>query len=145
MGPLALLALALSGTAGVALVLTGNTRPNHWLLNGHVVLSALGVGAFVSYLVIRRSKGRPVFALVLILALLIPIGVAEWERLYPESTSSIVNPLVVPTIMEEEGAGPSRPFFPSSANTNVGDTVPSNFFMKSDPVPRNGFACRSGI
>ena len=33
--------------------------------------------------------------------------------------------------MEEEGAGPSSPFFPSSATTNVGGTIPANFFLTS--------------
>ena len=138
MGQLTLLALALSGISGVALVLTGNTRSYQWLLNGHILLSAVGVGAFVVYLVIRRTKGWPVLALVCLLALLIPVGVAEWDRFYPEPTSSIVNPLVVPTSMEEEGAGPSSPFFPSSADTNVGDTIPSNFFMKSESCAQAG-------
>jgi hypothetical protein len=33
--------------------------------------------------------------------------------------------------MDEEGGGPSSPFFPSSAKTNVGGIIPSNFFMDS--------------
>ncbi len=135
---LVLLALVLSGASGIALVLTGNTRPYRWLLDGHIVLSVVGVGALVFYLAIRRSTRWPVFALVFVLALLIPIGLAEWSRLYPEPTSSIVNPLVVPTSMEEEGAGASSPFFPSSANTNVGDVIPSNFFMKSESCAQAG-------
>ena len=92
MGQLALLALAFSGTSGVALVLIGNTQPNLWLLNGHIILSAVGMGAVISYLVIRRSRGWPVFALVAVLALLIPAVVAEWDRSYPNPTSSIINP-----------------------------------------------------
>ena len=34
--------------------------------------------------------------------------------------------------MDEEGGGPSSPFFPSSAKTNVGGIIPSNFFMDSE-------------
>ncbi len=137
-GQLALLALVLSGASGVALVLTGNTRPHRWLLDGHIILSVLGVAALLGYLVIKRSRRWPAFVLVFLLALLMPIGVAEWDRLYPEPTSSIVNPLVIPTSMEEEGAGPSSHFFPSSADTNVGDTIPSNFFMKSESCAQVG-------
>ena len=33
--------------------------------------------------------------------------------------------------MQEEGGGPQSPFFPSSAKTNVGGIIPSNFFMDS--------------
>ena len=33
--------------------------------------------------------------------------------------------------MDQEGAGPASPFFPSSANTNVNGTIPANFFMTS--------------
>ena len=138
MGQLSLAALVLSGTSGVALLLTGNTRPYQWLLNGHIVLSVVGVGAFVGYLAAKRSKRWPVFALAFLLALLFPVGVAEWSRLYPYPTSRIVNPLVVPTSMEGEGAGPSSPFFPSSADTNVGGTIPSNFFMKSESCAQAG-------
>ncbi len=43
-----------------------------------------------------------------------------------------MNPLVVPTEMSEEGGGPKSPFFPSSAKTNVGGIIPSNFFMDSE-------------
>ena len=34
--------------------------------------------------------------------------------------------------MDEEGAGPQSPFFPSSAKTNVDGIIPSNFFMDSE-------------
>ena len=33
--------------------------------------------------------------------------------------------------MTEEGAGPSSPFWPSSARTNTGGLIPSDFFMDS--------------
>ena len=33
--------------------------------------------------------------------------------------------------MNEEGAGPKSPFWPSSANTNTGGLIPSDFFMDS--------------
>jgi hypothetical protein len=43
----------------------------------------------------------------------------------------IVNPLTAPVTMDGEGGGPKSPFFPSSAKTNVGGIIPSNFFMDS--------------
>ena len=43
---------------------------------------------------------------------------------------------IVPTSMDEEGGGPQSPFFPSSAKTNVGGIIPSNFFMDSEACGR---------
>ena len=40
--------------------------------------------------------------------------------------------------MELEGAGPDSPFFPSSANTNLDRTIPSDFFMKPQSCARSG-------
>ncbi|MDX2152801.1 MAG: tetratricopeptide repeat protein [Bryobacteraceae bacterium] len=51
--------------------------------------------------------------------------------LMPQPKQRIRNPMVVPTSMEEEGGGPKSPFWPSSAKTNVGGTIPSDFFMDS--------------
>jgi tetratricopeptide (TPR) repeat protein len=48
----------------------------------------------------------------------------------------IENPTAVPLRMEEEGAGPKSPFFPSSANTNVNGVIPANFFMTSESCAR---------
>ena len=48
----------------------------------------------------------------------------------------IVNPDNVPLSMGGEGSGPSGPFFPSSAETNVGGTIPSTFFMTSKECAR---------
>jgi Tfp pilus assembly protein PilF len=48
----------------------------------------------------------------------------------------ITNPSVVPTSMQEEGAGPSSPFFPSSSNTSRNGIIPANFFMTSDTCAR---------
>ena len=53
---------------------------------------------------------------------------------HPEAR--IQNPKLVPTTMEEEGAGPRSPFFPSSANTNVNGIIPANFFLTSEACGR---------
>src|SRR5205085_9419043 len=46
------------------------------------------------------------------------------------------NPTTVALSMEGEGAGLKSPFFPSSAETNVGGIIPSNFFMTSQACGR---------
>ena len=38
---------------------------------------------------------------------------------------------MTPTTMDEEGGGPTSPFFPSSANTTTGDIIPAEFFLTS--------------
>ena len=43
----------------------------------------------------------------------------------------IRNPKVVPVSMNDEGAGPKSPFWPSSAQTNTGTIIPADFFMDS--------------
>ena len=47
-----------------------------------------------------------------------------------------MNPLLPPLSMDTEGAGVRSPFFPSSAETNVGGIIPANFFMTSQTCAR---------
>src|ERR1022692_2549906 len=52
---------------------------------------------------------------------------------YPHGSGErIVNPAIAPVSMDEEGAGAHSPFAPSSAQTNTGRIIPSNFFMDSE-------------
>ena len=43
---------------------------------------------------------------------------------------------MAPLSMEHEGGGAKSPFFPSSAQTNTGNIIPSNFFMDSETCGR---------
>jgi Tfp pilus assembly protein PilF len=121
--------------AGLWLAWAGNvlqTRPVFW---AHVVASGLGVAALGAWLW-RRKAGSPrfrqAFATAVILMVVLPAAAALWRKTYPNPSHRIYNPLIVPTAMTEEGGGPSSPFFPSSAKTNVGGIIPSNFFMDSE-------------
>ena len=132
--PAALLALAL--VAGVGLAVAGNTLQNRWLLWTHVIAAALVVATALPWLWRRatgqgagRRFGRAALAAVLLLVAL-PAGLSLWRRAHPP-VREVRNPLIVPASMHEEGEGPSSPFFPSSARTNVGGIIPSNFFMDS--------------
>ncbi len=81
-----------------------------------------------------RPAQQPLFRALLagsLIAVALPISTAVFRRVHPDPEDRIVNPILVPTSMAEEGAGPKSPFWPSSANTNTSSTIPSNFFMDS--------------
>jgi len=125
---------------GGALVGTGTITRFRWLLLSHIAASAAGavlaIAIALAALIARRPQRRlrPAelgFALAI-------VALAGWSAVVlgrmaiaERTVARIVNPLAPPLSMEGEGAGPKSPFFPSSSNTNVGHTIPSNFFMTS--------------
>jgi tetratricopeptide (TPR) repeat protein/nitrate/TMAO reductase-like tetraheme cytochrome c subunit len=121
--PLCVLAATLSG---VLLAYLGNTHDHHTVLLIHVYISLIAVAAlFVwrEHLVFAKLAAAAA-------ALVVLAGVADryWIK-HPEKV--IANSQLVPASMEQEGAGPKSPFFPSGANTADGKLVPSSFFMES--------------
>jgi tetratricopeptide (TPR) repeat protein len=135
---LSAIGFACAFSAGMALVVLGNLNEHRWILNAHIGLAAAAVTLMLPFawragrsLGGARAWGRwlqgaAAFAIVL------PVAVGTWGKANPNPSHRIVNPLVVPTAMQEEGGGPTSPFFPSSAKTNVGGIIPSNFFMDSE-------------
>jgi tetratricopeptide (TPR) repeat protein len=125
--PLLLVALA----SGATLAVMGSTRSLRWLLWTHVAAGVIG-----SLLVLRwlaRSAGRraQTGGVIVAAAALVAAGIAvRNEKTWP-ARQRIRNPAGPPSSMEGEGAGPSSPFFPSSAQTNVGGIIPATFFMTS--------------
>ena len=80
--------------------------------------------------VIPRSAVGP--ARALLVALLLPAGERLRLRFHPQrGQERIFNPGTAPVSMDGEGGGPHSPFFPSSATTNVGGLIPSEFFLDS--------------
>jgi tetratricopeptide (TPR) repeat protein len=126
--------LRLSLLTGLAIVVLGNTFSNRWLLWTHVAVSVLFVALVAGWIWsnVNVVSLRRAFAAAVALLVLLPLGARLYNRTFPNPSDRIVNPLVVPTSMEEEGGGPKSPFWPSSSRTNVGGTIPSNFFMDSD-------------
>ena len=125
-------ALALAAGLGVYLTIAGATRDHDWALRGHVAAAVAGL-ALLAPLVRRRAPAlaKPFFA-ALALLVLAPLASHAYRRAFPDPNDRIVNPAAAPLSMEGEGGGPGSPFFPSSAKTNVGGTIPSNFFMDSE-------------
>jgi Flp pilus assembly protein TadD len=124
--------LFVSAALGLYLVWFGATTPNRWAVKLHIFLAAIGIGALVPFILrFLDARYRRAFFVTLGLAVLLPLGAAWSNRMWPDPSARIRNPLHVPASMDEEGAGPKSPFWPSSANTNVNRTIPSNFFMDS--------------
>ncbi|MBL8242130.1 MAG: tetratricopeptide repeat protein [Bryobacterales bacterium] len=116
--PHLLLPLAVFCT-GAFLTWNGAVLPNQKVLWAHIA-----AGVLVALLIGMRHPRLRTVTLVLVVA-----GVGLAFR--PQHEARIVNPTVIPVTMEEEGEGPKSPFWPSSARTNVGGTIPSDFFMDS--------------
>jgi Flp pilus assembly protein TadD len=123
---------------GAYLVWAGNITENRWAWWSHIASAGLGLAALIPFVWRKSAENgggwtmfRHAFQYSLVLLVLFPAGMTVYRKAYPEASSVIRNPLTVPISMHEEGGGPSSPFFPSSAKTNVGGIIPSNFFMDS--------------
>jgi Flp pilus assembly protein TadD len=110
-----LIPLALAGVLGVYLIFAGATTDHRAILWAHIALAVTGLALLL-----------PRFA--------VPLGVLTLLALtlrFGTTPDRIRNSHTVPVSMNEEGAGPRSPFWPSSSNTNTGATIPSDFFMDS--------------
>jgi tetratricopeptide (TPR) repeat protein len=130
---------ALGVALGVALLFTGATRPFRPLLYAHVGL--VGLGALLALAAgLRRTLPVPAGVVrasataAALLALAAPAARVAADLFPPRHP--IANPALPPATMDGEGQGPRGPFFPSSAETDVGGPVPSNFFMTSKECAR---------
>jgi tetratricopeptide (TPR) repeat protein len=145
---LGLILFLLSAVPGIVLMKVGGMRPNRWLLHTHIAIAipaaivlAAGFRAFARRVSSGLYGGASQFAwrgylVGLPMLIVLPVGVKTYQHYYPSPTDRIKNPTTAPTSMYEEGAGANSPFFPSSANTTSGKTIPSNFFMTSETCKR---------
>ncbi len=124
--------VALAGITGFALAVVGAQTPFRWLVWLHMAACA---GAAAALGMQWRIQGPTVlwraFVAAAGVALILPVSSSVKRRYWPDPASRIVNPKVVAASMEEEGAGPQSPFFPSAAETNTGKIIPSDFFLDS--------------
>jgi len=113
------------GAAFVAIYLTfrGNTYDQRGVLWLHILLASVAL-AFIAW---RVRRYRAIYAAALGVLALLPIAGEFW----PRAKDRIENPAGAPLSMDSEGAGAHSPFAPSSAQTNTGKIIPSNFFMDS--------------
>ena len=137
--------LLASGIAfGLLITVVGAAGRWRWLLPVHIALSlAGGVPLAIAGALSILRRGAPgerapvaaACAVAVIAAIAAPVA-ATMTSPRTKDTNIIRNPSIVPASMNEEGAGPSSPFFPSSGDTNVHRTIPANFFMTSDSCGR---------
>ena len=116
--------------AAAYLVAAGNIREHRWAWWAHIATAVLGVAALIPY-AWKQSRFRPAFQAALAVLVLLPLSARLYRNAFPDPNNTIRNPHTAPASMDGEGAGPQSPFFPSSAKTNVGGIIPSNFFMDS--------------
>ncbi len=116
----------LAGLPAVFLAVRGNTVDHRWALWAHILLALLAVA------MISLRAGRKACVAASTVLLLLPAATAVYQRARPNPSDRIQNPLVAPVSMDQEGAGMHSPFAPSSAQTNTGAIIPSNFFMDSE-------------
>jgi len=137
--PVALGFFLLALVFGALLAWVGNVHANAWLLWSHIVAAALGVVALVPLVWKKAANAgggwlefKKGFSVALVVLFALPALMIGYRRAFPNPLDRITNPLVAPLAPEGEGGGPKSPFFPSSAKTNVGGIIPSNFFMDSE-------------
>ena len=131
--------LAVGVGFGLLIMIVGAAGRWRWLLPAHIALSVAGTAPLLvagAISVLRRAATREraivgaACAMAIIVAVAAPLArTTSAER--TRTTHTIRNPSIVPVSMNDEGRGPNGPFFPSSADTNVHGTIPSNFFMTS--------------
>ena len=138
--------LALGAGTGFYLAYRGNLRELASVERAHAAVAVAGV--VLVLLALLRAARRPTdvsggqvvgastrftgaFAVASVLLCALPVAATLWTRAHPNPNDRIVNNPVPPLTPSHEGGGPNSPFFPSSAKTNVGGIIPSNFFMDS--------------
>ncbi len=136
--------LAIGIAFGLAIVFLGAAGPYRWLLPAHIGTTLVGGGALLalwSVTLLRHGTRETrvaagITAAFVCLSALASLGAGVFGRADARQKYRIENPTVVPASMFQEGRGPSSPFFPSSADTNVRGIIPATFFMTSESCGR---------
>ncbi len=128
-------AFLLSAIPAIYIVIRGNTFQHRWVLWLHIGLALTALALIGLRLFKQRadpSGYATAFAISICLLIFIPGSAAIYRSLRPNANDRIQNPPTAPLSMNDEGAGAASPFAPSSAQTNTGKIIPSNFFMDSE-------------
>jgi len=131
--------LLVGGAIGIVLIFTGTPRNKFPILYAHIIASVIGVifllGTYANRKNWRVAASIPVslrWGLILIIFASVSYG-AWWTRsLRWQDSYKIKNPPIAPSSMNQEGGGPSGPFFPSSATVAGNAEIPKQFFLESE-------------
>jgi tetratricopeptide (TPR) repeat protein len=132
--PVESVAFLLAGLPAIFLAVRGNTMDHRWALWSHILLAAVAV-IVIGLRLFHHAAPRPwrtALGTAVAILVLLPAASALYRRARPDPNHRIQNPSVVPVSMDVEGGGAHSPFAPSSAQTNTGAIIPSNFFMDSE-------------
>jgi Tfp pilus assembly protein PilF len=129
---------AVAAVLGLVLIKIGTPRAEWKWLYSHIVVALLGVSLLIADRVSKRGSrdSRIIAAFVSIVAV---AGLGYGSQHLRDSWHNqhrIANPQMPPPTMNDEGDGPSGPFFPSSAQVYGQQKIPSKFFMESDACKR---------
>jgi tetratricopeptide (TPR) repeat protein len=129
--PVAAVLFLSAAAIGLAIAVLGNLTGTRWILFTHITVAAASLVALIPFAWKHARFSRP-YSMALLLLVAMPVSMQTYRKLRPPAGQRISNATLVPVSMHEEGGGPQSPFFPSSAQTNVGGVIPSNFFMDSE-------------
>jgi tetratricopeptide (TPR) repeat protein len=128
---------------GLILTRTGTPRAQWNLMYVHIALCLGGLGVLLAEWTGSRAWlvqgiSRPLFryAICLVWLGLLVAGARYLRESRWRHQARIENPAMPPVSMDQEGDGPSGPFFPSSAQVYGGQKIPSKFFMESESCKR---------
>jgi tetratricopeptide (TPR) repeat protein len=126
------ISVLLAGITGLALAVVGAKTPYRWLVLLHIVCCAAMAGLIgAQWRAAGPARLWKAFAACAVVAAALPAAARLRERFYPDPKNRIINPARAAASMDEEGGGPSSPFFPSGAVTNTGNIIPAGFFLDS--------------
>ena len=141
-----IVALFLTSACGgiyILIAASNHTKPHRWASKAHIIAGTLGTLLLILAMLRRRGQSHAQYgvlaralSLALAFAMLLVLTAGFYVRYSRASRDQISNPTLPPFSMDGEGAGPSSPFFPSSANTNVNGIIPATFFMTSEVCAR---------
>lgn len=118
--------VAVGAVTGILLAIIGNTHDHRVVLIVHVVLSLWAFAVWFA-----RTERFTATKVAVVASAAVLVGGMAFRWIIPHSEDHIINSRVAAVSMDEEGAGPRSPFFPSAADTTNGRLVPSSFFMES--------------
>ena len=128
---------------GLILIKTGTPRAQGTLMYAHIALSLVGLGVLLAegaglqgWLARGLSGSFFRYAICLVSVGLLVAGAGYLRETRWRHQARIENPALPPTNMDQEGDGPSGPFFPSSAQVFGGQKIPAKFFMESESCKR---------